>query len=101
VELRLGGVAMEKVPNQTEINLISPIAWVVRERIKAGKNSLKPNFYFIYWMGRLNTAVANVIKEISRLDETDVLQYRLIQLAAVAIGFCEAIRKVKRNAKEI
>jgi len=98
---------MGKVPSPTEVNLLSPIAWVGEERRRQNAKWGFQNHNALRWLGILMEEVGEASREVEQAnygvkDEEEWrarLQYELIQVAAVAVAWCEAIRRKEGSEK--
>ena len=92
---------MSKTPSTLELNLLSPIEWVKEERRRQSEARGEQNHNCYKWMAILGEELGEVFKIIEERTEYKVdqeeytrnLQYELIQTAAVAVAWVEAIRR--------
>lgn len=99
---------MAKTPSKAELRLLSPIKWVEEERRRQFAARGDQNHNALKWF----TILAEEFGEVARVLEerteyktdheeyTRRLEYELIQTAAVAVAWVEAIRREGETAKD-
>ncbi len=92
---------MAKTPTKMELHCLSPIEWVKEERRRQVEKRGEQNHNPFRWMGTLAEEFGEAAKALNDIVESkpeanlEELEYELIQTAAVAVAFIEAIRRAK------
>lgn len=99
---------MARTPSLDELNLLSPIEWVKEERKRQQEARGFQNHNTFKWMSILGEEFGEIFKVIEertefKLDHLEYrrqLQYELIQTAAVAVAWVEAIRREEGSEQD-
>ena len=97
---------MAKTPTRQELDCLSPFAWVQEERRRQTVARGEQNHNPLRWFCTLAEEFGEVAKVINDRMEgklthgvyADELEYELIQTAAVAVAFVEALRRGKHTS---
>lgn len=97
---------MAKTPSRNDLDALSPTAWVSEERRRQYAARGDQNHSTYKWhlilseeMGEVSKVIEHRHEEkIAQEDYTRELEYELIQVAAVAVAWVEAIRRGRHTA---
>lgn len=99
---------MAQTPSRQELDLLSPIEWVKEERRRQTKARGEQNHSPYKWFAILAEEFGEVAKVLEHRHEEKIVQeeylreleYELIQVAAVAVAFVEAVRRGHETANQ-
>lgn len=100
---------MAKTPNRMDLDALSPIAWVGEERRRQHEARGEQNHSAYKWFAILSEEFGEVAKVLEHRQEGKIgpdehlreLEYELIQTAAVAVAWVEAIRRRPAMAEPV
>lgn len=100
---------MAKTPNRMDLDALSPLAWVGEERRRQHEARGEQNHSVYKWFLILSEEFGEVAKVVEQRQEGKIgsdeylreLEYELIQTAAVAVAFVEAIRRKPASAEPV
>lgn len=99
---------MAITPSRIDLDALSPMSWVLEERRRQTEARGEQNHSPYKWMMVLSEEMGEIAKvieyghegKLSHAEYLRELEYELIQTAAVAVAFVEAIRRNKHTASD-